>query len=624
MQQNSSQSERNQRNLTQHLLARIRSLTTRVVIYGSISIFLIGGILVAISYAPFFPSSSDLLTGLIRGLGEGLMTGIIITGFFSFLVIRYPEKVRGDIDKLFTQDVRSKLTTLQKDVTTQTKELTTLQKDATAQTKQLTTGQEDAMAQMKQMIALLNSTKGLIDVPDSMKVLDGKGISRVYESRSEAVEDMILDVRDQVTHIRIMGISLSSLIRYRDSRLYKVWDEITKYVKSNVDQAHPRSSRLEIKVLLIDPECLGAQLRSRWESAHPQHPGRLSTLVADVLLTAQTLQDFMKTIPTSPEAGISFEVRLYRLPPQLFLLSTDKVSYVMPYYFWRGAEDMPLFKLANIEAQLSQGMYDHFDLIWQKASISLEQFLEEHHVGLDKGMYECGAINVYDSLEKARKRILHLLGNVEERVYIQGISLNSTLGGIDGSQPDDLLHVIGDLVRRGKEVKILLLDPESEQAKFRAFREWCLQKRQPDTFKQYQKQASEKLYWDTNETIRKLAALQYDLLHQNAKIDTLSIMKYDAAPCCFMFLVDNTVLVEQYIYGIVTRDRPNGQSPSILGGEMPLVEYVSQPGDLYEARPDKRVFEMMKDHFNFVFKHYAHPIEGLVTAPDNVKQPSSA
>jgi hypothetical protein len=618
-QQNSGQIEKNQHIWTRQLLARIRSLTTTVVIYGSIVIFLVGVILISISYAPFFTSSSDLFTGLLRGIGEGLVTGIIITGLASFLVTRYPEKVQGDIDKFFTQEVQNKMTALQKDITTQTKGLTTLQKDVTTQTKGLTTFQKDVMAQMKQLIA----------IPHSMKVLDDKGISRVYESRSEAVEDMVLDLRDQVTHIRIMGISLSSLIRYRDAPLYKVWDEITKYVKSNVDQAHPRSSRLEIKVLLIDPECLGAQLRSWWESEHPQHPVRvdaklkpissLSPLKSDVLQTAHALQNFMKTIPTSPDAGISFEVRLYRLPPQLFLLSTDKVSYVMPYYFWRGAEDMPLFKLANIESQLSQGMYDHFDLIWQKASISLEQFLEEHHVGLDKGMYECGAINVYDTLEKARKRMLHLLGNAKERVCIQGVSLNSTLGG---SQQDDLVPVIADLVGRGIEVKILMLDPESEQAKFRAFREWSLQEHQPDiTFEQYQKQASEKLYWDTNATIDRLATLQHDLLHQNVKIDTFSTMKYDAAPCCFMFLVDNTVLVEQYSYGIVVTGKI---IPTILGGEMPLVEYVGQPGDLYETRQDKRVFEMMKDHFNFVFDHYAHPIDRLVTAPDNVTQPSSA
>ena len=478
---------------------------------------------------------------------------------------------------------------------------------------------------MKQVIANSNSMKGLIAIPHSMKALDDKGICRVYESRSEAVEDMILDLRDQVTRIRIMGISLSSLIRFRNAPLYKVWDEITKYVTSHVDRAHPSSSRLEIKVLLIDPECQGAQLRSRWESEHPQHPVRvdaktkpISPLYTDVLLTAQTLQDFMKTIPTFPEANISFEVHLYRLPPQLFLLSTDKVSYVMPYYFWRGTEDMPLFKLDNIESQLSQGMYDHFDLIWQKASISLEQFLEEHDVGLDKSLYECGAINVYNNAEKSRKRMFHLLLNAKKRVYIQGVSLNSTLGG---SHPDDLVLVIADLIRRGIEVKILLLDPESEQAKFRAFREWCLLERQPDiTFEQYQKQVSEKLYVDTNATIKRLAVLQHDLLHQNVKIDTLSIMKYESAPCCFMFLVDNAVLVEQYIYGIVVTGEI---TPSILGGEMPLVEYVSQPGDLYETRQDKRVFEMMKDHFNFVFDQYSHPIKDLVTAPDHVKQPSS-
>lgn len=425
-----------------------------------------------------------------------------------------------------------------------------------------------------------------------------------------------------------MGISLGDLVTRQDAQLYKVWDTITHYVKYGVDQNFPRGSHLNIRVLIIDPQCMGAQLRSWWESKEGPRP---SSLLSDVSLTARTLQQ-LKTMSVSHPTKVSLEVHIYRLPPQLFLISTDKVSYVEPYYFWKGnpPKDMPLFKLTHIHnSQLQQGTNDHFDLIWEKASIPLEQFLVESCVGLDKGMYESGAINVYNDTRKVRERILYLLNHAKERVYIQGISLNSTLG-VSESQQDDLILAIKALVEHRVEVKILLLDPESDQAKFRAFREWCLQERRSNiTFEQYRKQPLtdhkyDKLYWDTDRSIQRLAHLQQDLLDQNAKLDTFGIKLYDAAPCCFMFMVDNTVLVEQYIYGTVTSDRPNKQSHSILGGEMPLVEYGSQLGDLYEARPDKCVFEMMKDHFNFVFDNYARSVEDLVTVPNKIKQPSTA
>ena len=62
------------------------------------------------------------------------------------------------------------------------------------------------------------------------------------------------------------------------------------------------------------------------------------------------------------------------------------------------------------------------------------------------------------------------------------------------------------------------------------------------------------------EVSQRLAYLKQDLLDQNAKLDTFGIKLYDAVPCCFMLMVDNTMLVEQYIYGTVTRSRPTDKS----------------------------------------------------------------
>lgn len=570
----------------------IKGLTARNMILGSGVAFLLGVLLIVISYMPNFPSG--MLTDLTRSMGKGLVVAVVVTTLISFLVTRYPEKLETALKEVIEQ------------------------RGLAEQTK----FHEDIRCRLEKLTAISKSIKESITIPDSMKVLNNEGISRVYGKRSEAVNDMIQDLQDQVTEIRIMGISLGDLITKPNEELHRVWGEIEKYVKSGVGQA---GSGLNIRMLFIDPKCLGAQLRSLWESEETRAQSSLSV---DVRRTATMLRNFKTALPVT---HVSFEARLYHLPPQLFLLSTNKVSYVEPYYFWKRQppKDMPLFRLADRESQLRDGVNDHFDLIWEKASTSLEQFYAEDQVGpklrlgpqlqlgLDKGMYESGAINVYDDTVVTRKRMLQILKNAKERVYIQGISLDLTLGG--ENQPDDLIPTITNLVNHGIEVKILLLDPESEQAKFRAFREWYLDEPQSQmTFEQYGQDLHRqtKLYSDTKRTIQRLTRVQ-----QNVRSDTLGVKKYNAAPCCFMFLVDNSVLVGQYVYGTVTRDKSDGEGSSILGKEMPLVEYVSQPRDVYDARQDKCVFEMMKDHFNFVFNHYACPI---VTAPDNVKQPSSA
>ena len=330
-QQNKDQGERDQDSWFQRLI--VKRLTTRNMILGSGVAFLLGVLLIVISYVPNFPSG--MLTDLTRSMGEGLVVAVVVTTLISFLVTRYPEKLETALKEVIEQ------------------------RGLAEQTKV----HEDIRCRLEKLTAISKSIKESITIPGSMEVLDNEGISRVYGKRSEAVDDMIQDLQDQVTEIRIMGISLSDLLTSHNAELHRVWDEIKKYVESGVDQA---SSGLNIRILFIDPKCLGAQLRSLWESKeiHPQ-----TRLSVDVEQTATILQKFKNELHAT---HVSFEARLYHLSPQLFLLSTNKVSYVEPYYFWKRQppKDMPLFRLADRESQLREGMNDHFDLIWEKASTS--------------------------------------------------------------------------------------------------------------------------------------------------------------------------------------------------------------------------------------------------------------
>ena len=65
--------------------------------------------------------------------------------------------------------------------------------------------------------------------------------------------------------------------------------------------------------------------------------------------------------------------------------------------------------------------------------------------------------------------MLWLLQHAKRRVYIQGITLRSFFDG------KVLNRAINELVERGNvEIKILLLDPQSDQARYRSYREYLL------------------------------------------------------------------------------------------------------------------------------------------------------
>jgi hypothetical protein len=79
----------------------------------------------------------------------------------------------------------------------------------------------------------------------------------------------------------------------------------------------------------------------------------------------------------------------------------------------------------------------------------------------------------------------------------------------------------------------------------------------------------------------------------------LRVRKYATAPGCFMLRVDDTVLAEQYHYGKVV---PAGQeAPSILGKDMPLVEYRPLGSPIYPPVELRNPFSLLRDHFEFAF-----------------------
>lgn len=307
--------------------------------------------------------------------------------------------------------------------------------------------------------------------------------------------------------------------------------------------------------------------------------------------------------------GVTFDFRLYRTAPTFFLLRTNLVTYLQPYYFWssrhreteapnpvlcfKGDPEPPW------ESAFQDQVDDHFQWIWTHAAVTAEEVLEEVQYGLDRGLHSAGTINVFNDPQDQMQRILSALACARARVFIQGISLDSFF-----DQGNPLFDAIAKLADADEvEIKCLVLDPESEQAKYRAYREHLIVDREvsfADFAKDEDLYHKSQLYRDTQATLENIRLVLAPKTNHR-----FQVRLYDSAPACFMLLVDDRVLVEQYHYGKVSDGTE--RFPVILGKQMPLIEYGPGYGDLYEQDPMRSPAKLLEDHFLFVFNRCSRP-----------------
>jgi hypothetical protein len=449
---------------------------------------------------------------------------------------------------------------------------------------------------------------------NSLAAMAESGILRLFRGRGEASVEMLQDINRATTHsIRLMGISLNDFILRKDPSLGKAWHSIQEHIKTA--QREPLAARqLEIKVLLIDPQCLGAQLRSKGEErTGPYQAGRLKDDVdaaIDLLLALQN---------SCNQQGTTFECRLYRLPPILFLCHLDSVCYVQPYHFWSSRMDnksLPMLKFQDQPADSDQHsiyseLKQHFEWIWEEASVDLESYKNGLARGVDRGIAQAGLVNVYTDTAEALRRMEYLLtevGSTEKaagdvrKVSIQGISLHSFFN----PNSPQLYKAIHELIKRDEVyLDLLFLDPDCEQAKFRAYREYSFL--HPDCQREQYLQAgsaihqSTTLHRDTADAIAELEAMIRDIASDKPPKWRPKVKAglYDSAPYCFLLRVADTVLVEQYHYGKLPDSGNVGRLT--LGKEFPLMEYYQAPRSVFPTIP-KTPFALLENHFEFALR----------------------
>ncbi len=239
----------------------------------------------------------------------------------------------------------------------------------------------------------------------------------------------------------------------------------------------------------------------------------------------------------------------------------------------------------------------HFDWIWKKASIAVFRYARQSAVGVDKGIAQSGAANAYTDHDEALRRIIWLLENAQKRIWIQGISLHSYF------KPGRLLKRILNIVKDGQvDIRVLLINRDSEQAMYRSYRELAFEVPLRDYMENKIYHRKAELYRDTDRSIENLSD-RIKHIEEEARKNSpdwqpkIEVREYSTAPACFMLLVDDTVLTEQYHYGKVSDE----SGP--LGKDMPLFEYSKSTSTFYKSAPLRNPYLLLEDHFKFAFEH---------------------
>lgn len=451
-------------------------------------------------------------------------------------------------------------------------------------------------------------TSALVKISASLEAMGHSGISRIYADRDEAAPDMKAALLDsETTIIRIIGISLNDIVEGLNKHLAEAWQTLVKFIEGTEAIPHPEKG-LNIRILIIDPNCIGAQLRSNGEArAQISNKGRLYKDVTHAIGILHELQTKLKqnTVPTT----VTFECHVYRLPPILFLCLVDHACFVQQYHFWSDRlKNTPVPMVEYLSTERAPGMYpmhsqmqQHFDWIWEKASIPVERYVLAHEVGVDEGVTGCGLVNVFMDKAIAAKRMEYLIKSAESHIFVQGVSLKSLFGTGDLSTAMKTKVFDGNV-----PIRVLILNPNSEQAKYRAYRERLLQQDDSDeTFQEYMlsdQHSTSDLLNDTDRTLKTIRLWKAERTRKAAPWTCkLGVRLYDSAPSSFMLCVDDTVLVEQYNYGKIIPE-VNDAPAANLGTDMPLLEFQCLPSDLYKTNGLRSPFGLQVDHFRFAYQ----------------------
>ena len=420
----------------------------------------------------------------------------------------------------------------------------------------------------------------------SINVMEICNMVAIHQSRNSAAPQIRKEMA-LAQEVRMMGISLNEFYRLDEGEFRAAWADLVDGIKNGKQTA---------RILLVDPYCHGAVLRS-YSETH-EMAGVQDRLEDDVKAAARMLHQLREDLK---DKASKLDVRVYSLTPTTFICQTEAMTFTQPYHFWKRRLPgcpIPVFQYrkrvsGHTGVCIHNELEQHFNFVWEYASIPLDtlqrsktsdekagHFWPQPTRGLEWGAHASGMDSVFIDRDRPAFRMREELTKSKE-LRIQGITLNAFF---------DESSLARELKRRltldggdQPNIRILVLDPNCEQAKFRAYREFRLNTSEPiptiaefSVMQYYQS----RLYIDLQSTIKKLGNLP-----------GVQSRMYDSAPHLFALIGDTAAFIEQYTYGKIIEDNPNEEV--ILGSDMPLIEYSKAINVVY-----KNVLKQMKSDEN--------------------------
>ena len=438
---------------------------------------------------------------------------------------------------------------------------------------------------------LQDVTASLSDLKKHNQILRGaidRGVEQIYARRSDGLRDLMEDML-QSKHIRMLGISLREYF-VSSGHHYRDMEALLDGVVNSTDKT--------IKVLIINPYSSQATIRAERESDKDfddRNRYEDSGLYSDVWQSMRYLDNWENRgnqKPKRPDVWSNcnancapITARVYNCAPTCFLVITDSHTYIEQYHY--GVQksglvggNFPLLRFpslipesrdkADIRATTSvaEQLLGHFEYVWnQRGTSTLPHLMKGRNIGVSKSAWECKLANLFSSRYWAEDRIKYLLAYELNEIMLIGISLR------------DFFHAGKGLYTSIQEastrvpVKALILDPLSEQGRFRSERE------EPN-IDPSGGSSGNNLFYEVNTSIRSVERLSTET--PDSKVEA---RLYRASTNCFAIVTSESVIVEQYHYGSAA------PGATILGGKVAVLEYSN----------GSAMYAEMKGHFEHIW-----------------------
>ena len=253
-------------------------------------------------------------------------------------------------------------------------------------------------------------------------------------------------------------------------------------------------------------------------------------------------------------------------------------------------ERLPRSTIEEITAQLRTAI-KATDEVRKSATQALEHDSKELHDRIEQihkivevhlgkipsisALLKCGILNIHEDRPSAEGHILEVLSRAKDHIEVIGISLRSLFqgGGRLNKAILDMLAGAADANRQTPKWRVMVLDPQCEQARYRSERE------EPEGTKL----EDGNLFREVNLTIQVVDNWQ----RRGCNIE---LRAYKGSPSCFIMIIDNSIFVEQYHYG-----RAGGARVAEL---VPLLEFIS----------DSNTYRELLGHFNHMWERLSRPM----------------